>query len=103
MASGVIPEHLKLQPGDSDSVRAQKRKKLKALKQKAKGMQVEVASTEKQNSWQSFSKKSSIKGKSRESMFRTPGAGDQCNPMAKVGCHSERIWVRCQKLTWRAL
>ena len=74
-----FPEHLRMKASDSDKVKEQKRKKVKALKYTHKVQMQEQGSMIKQNVWLNFQKKGSknskgyfAHGKSNSSIFKTP-------------------------------
>ena len=58
-----FPEHLRLQKTDTDKVREQKRKKVKALKYTHKTQMQEIGAKVKQNEWMNFQKKGNRQSK----------------------------------------
>lgn len=79
-----VPSHLIPNDGDSEAERNKKRRAIKALKSKWREKKKEIESDKKQQSWQSFQKKTKIdKGRS---MFATyDGNGDATVAATKVG------------------
>jgi len=82
-----VPENLKILPTDTDSVKQQKKKKIKSIKSHNRSVEKDLVQNKRQNAWQSFQAKGAKKkvigkfvGRQRESMFKTP-EGD----VGKVG------------------
>jgi len=80
----VVPEKLKIQPNDSEDVKANKRKKLHALKSAFRQKKSEQEKNQKAQSWKSFdakaaSKSGKVKGfmssGKKESIFKTSEEG----------------------------
>mmetsp|Transcript_2281 Transcript_2281/g.6484 ORF Transcript_2281/g.6484 Transcript_2281/m.6484 type:complete len:320 (+) Transcript_2281:921-1880(+) len=78
-----IPEHLKVQPTDSEQERLRKRRRVKALKQKMKQAEQDAARDQSKNSWLAFQNKGakrkvhgSLKNMRKESIFAAPTTVD---------------------------
>ena len=71
-----IPEHLKVQPTDSEQERLRKRRRVKALKQKMKQAEQDAARDQSKNSWLAFQNKGAKRKAQRPSgivcLMRTP-------------------------------
>mmetsp|Transcript_25508 Transcript_25508/g.37646 ORF Transcript_25508/g.37646 Transcript_25508/m.37646 type:complete len:307 (+) Transcript_25508:127-1047(+) len=80
MSSVVIPENLKIKPTDTEEIRAKKKKKIKAIKGKARIQNLEAEQSAVQNSWKAFVSKSTKKKSKgvvkKSSMFASPEAVD---------------------------
>lgn len=59
----IIPKNLQILPTDNEEVKAKKKRKIKALKDKFRFMKSEQARTEKQNTWKKFADKKAAKRK----------------------------------------
>jgi survival-of-motor-neuron-related-splicing factor 30 len=82
-----IPDHLRMKRSDTDKVKLQKKKKLKALKYQYKVKQQEIESKVRQNTWLDFTSKGSNQKAghfatktNQESIFKSPDT-----IMGKVG------------------
>lgn len=75
-AAGAIPitEAIRYDPHDTDDVKQQKKKKLKAIKSHNRFAEIETKTTSKQSSWQSFASKKGVY--KRESIFKSPDSVD---------------------------
>jgi len=72
----VIPESLWAKPTDTEETLAQKKRRIKRIKQQHKKRKLEEEGQRKQNSWQSFQKKSKTGfGKKKSSIFATTEEG----------------------------
>jgi len=69
LENGQIPKHLQILPTDSESVRKAKKRRLKALKLKAKIQAAEESGLAQKASWQSFTQKVSKKRKLGGTVF----------------------------------
>ncbi|XP_048231792.1 uncharacterized protein LOC8262560 isoform X3 [Ricinus communis] len=85
--SRSLPAKLRINPDDTEEVKAAKRKKIHSFKSKMRFEQLEVVQNKRQNAWQQFqtTKGSSKKigffsGRKRESIFKSPD-----DPNGKVG------------------
>ncbi|RZC53493.1 hypothetical protein C5167_012344 [Papaver somniferum] len=85
--SKALPAKLKVDPDDSENVKAAKRKKIHAFKSKNRFEQLEVTQNKRQNAWQQFQttkgqakKTGFFTGRKRESIFKSPE-----DPKGKVG------------------
>ncbi|KAI3977270.1 hypothetical protein MKX01_009239 [Papaver californicum] len=85
--SKTLPAKLKVDPDDSEDVKAAKRKKIHAFKSKVRFEQLEVTQNKRQNAWQQFQttkgqakKTGFFTGRKRESIFKSPE-----DPKGKVG------------------
>ncbi|XP_076932031.1 uncharacterized protein LOC143597409 [Bidens hawaiensis] len=85
--SKSLPAKLRIEPEDSEDVKAAKRKKIHQFKSKMRKEQIEVAQNKKQNAWQQFQttkgrakKIGFFSGRKRESIFKSPE-----DPFGKVG------------------
>ncbi|KAI3833779.1 hypothetical protein MKX03_016811, partial [Papaver bracteatum] len=85
--SKALPAKLKVDPDDSEDVKAAKRKKIHAFKSKNRFEQLEVTQNKRQNAWQQFQttkgqakKTGFFTGRKRESIFKSPE-----DPKGKVG------------------
>lgn len=69
-AASNVPEHLRVLPTDSESVRANKKRKLKNLKRQANLAVQDHVSEQRQNSWQAFkAKKQGKRSMKKKSIF----------------------------------
>ncbi|KAJ4966951.1 hypothetical protein NE237_018800 [Protea cynaroides] len=85
--SRTLPAKLRIEPDDSEDVKAAKRKKIHAFKSKNRFEQLEVTQNKRQNAWQQFQttkghakKIGFFSGRKRESIFKSPD-----DPKGKVG------------------
>lgn len=85
--SRTLPAKLRIEPDDSEDVKAAKRKKIHSFKSKMRFEQLEVAQNKRQNAWQQFQttkgktkKVGFFSGRKRESIFKSPD-----DPNGKVG------------------
>ncbi|KAI3695010.1 hypothetical protein L1987_77998 [Smallanthus sonchifolius] len=85
--SKSLPAKLRIEPEDSEDVKAAKRKKIHAFKSKMRKEQIEVTQNKRQNAWQQFQttkgrakKIGFFSGRKRESIFKSPD-----DPFGKVG------------------
>ncbi|MCL7045169.1 hypothetical protein MKW94_001987 [Papaver nudicaule] len=85
--SKTLPAKLKVDPNDSEDVKAAKRKKIHAFKSKNRFEQLEATQNKRQNAWQQFQttkgqakKTGFFTGRKRESIFKSPE-----DPKGKVG------------------
>nr|XP_043619264.1 survival of motor neuron-related-splicing factor 30 isoform X2 [Erigeron canadensis] len=85
--SKSLPAKLRIEPEDSEDVKAAKRKKIHAFKSKMRKEQIEVTQNKRQNAWQQFQttkgrakKIGFFSGRKRESIFKSPD-----DPSGKVG------------------
>ncbi|KAB5574502.1 hypothetical protein DKX38_001696 [Salix brachista] len=85
--SRSLPAKLRIEPDDSEDVKATKRKKIHAFKSKMRFEQLEVTQNKRQNAWQQFQttkgktkKVGFFSGRKRESIFKSPD-----DPNGKVG------------------
>lgn len=85
--SRSLPAKLRIEPDDSEDVKAAKRKKIHSFKSKMRFEQLEVAQNKRQNAWQQFQttkgktkKVGFFSGRKRESIFKSPD-----DPNGKVG------------------
>eukprot|EP00243_Klebsormidium_subtile_P008640 TRINITY_DN4137_c0_g1_i1.p1 TRINITY_DN4137_c0_g1~~TRINITY_DN4137_c0_g1_i1.p1 ORF type:complete len:296 (+),score=86.75 TRINITY_DN4137_c0_g1_i1:280-1167(+) len=73
-----LPKSLRINPDDSEEVRATKRKKIHQWKSKQRFEKLEVTQNKRQNAWQQFQTSGSKKkagfftGKKKESIFKSP-------------------------------
>lgn len=68
--SSSVPEHLRVLPTDSESIRANKKRKLKSLKRKANLAVQDHVSEQRQHSWQAFkAKKQGKRSMKKKSIF----------------------------------
>ncbi|KAK9287365.1 hypothetical protein L1049_015782 [Liquidambar formosana] len=87
LQSRSLPAKLKIEPDDSEDVKAAKRKKIHSFKSKMRLEQLEVTQNKRQNAWQQFQttkgktkKVGFFSGRKRESIFKSPE-----DPNGKVG------------------
>lgn len=85
--SRSLPAKLRIEPEDSEDVKAAKRKKIHAFKSKMRKEQLEMTQNKRQNAWQQFQttkgrakKIGFFSGRKRESIFKSPD-----DPFGKVG------------------
>lgn len=85
--SKTLPAKLRIEPEDSEDVKAAKRKKIHSFKSKIRKEQIEVTQNKRQNAWQQFQttkgrakKIGFFSGRKRESIFKSPE-----DPFGKVG------------------
>ncbi|XP_071725940.1 uncharacterized protein [Rutidosis leptorrhynchoides] len=85
--SKSLPAKLRIEPEDSEDVKAAKRKKIHAFKSKMRKEQIEVTQNKRQNAWQQFQttkgrakKIGFFSGRKKESIFKSPD-----DPFGKVG------------------
>lgn len=85
--SKSLPAKLRIEPEDSEDVKAAKRKKIHAFKSKMRKEQIEVTHNKRQNAWQQFQttkgrakKIGFFSGRKKESIFKSPD-----DPFGKVG------------------
>jgi len=78
-----IPDHLRLQPSDSDAEKLRKRRRVKALKQQIKTKEQDQTRDAKQANWRTFQSKAakrkvtgSLKTLRKESIFKAPDTVD---------------------------
>ena len=78
-----IPEHLRLQPSDTEAERQRKRRRVKALKQQIKTKEMDQQRDAKQTNWQAFQNRGakrkvtgSLKTLRKESIFKAPETVD---------------------------
>ncbi|XP_015696113.1 survival of motor neuron-related-splicing factor 30 isoform X2 [Oryza brachyantha] len=74
-----LPTKLRIDPNDTEDVKAAKRKKIHAFKSKARFEQLEFAQNKRQNAWQQFQttkgkakKVGFFSGRKKESIFKSP-------------------------------
>lgn len=70
----AITEAIRYDPHDTDDVKQQKKKKLKAIKSHNRFAEIETKTTSKQSSWQNFASKKGVY--KRESIFKSPDSVD---------------------------
>ncbi|KAL1831706.1 hypothetical protein ACET3Z_001357 [Daucus carota] len=87
LQSRSLPAKLRIEPEDSEDVKAAKRKKIHAFKSKMRKEQLEMTQNKRQNAWQQFQttkgrakKIGFFSGRKRESIFKSPD-----DPFGKVG------------------
>jgi survival-of-motor-neuron-related-splicing factor 30 len=79
MKEVIIPKSLKILPTDSEEVRQQKRRKIRAIKSQFRKKKMEEDRNNQKNAWKEFKEKTSKKPKigflssiHRESIFKSP-------------------------------
>lgn len=95
----VIPDQLKIQPGDSEHIVRQKKIRIKHIKQDFKKRQIDQVMNEKQSSWTNFQKGIEKKvGKKHKSIFEstiegTVGVTGSGKPLTAFVDHSKHLFA----------